>query len=145
VCHNKELEIILVDDYALKVYGLDIPEMLFWEAYVMQQDCSRPKGTDWDTGMPASLFFMEQNFCSLRGRSKFEIHRAVVYQIDPDRPMEPRTLLMAYEENGNVKPLVDDFKCLLFGSRGLQFDTEIQKEHIKWMLWCVKNIEEVLK
>lgn len=31
-------------------YGLNITERLFWEAYVMIQDCSRPSGTEWDIG-----------------------------------------------------------------------------------------------
>ena len=31
-------------------WGLDISERLFWEAYIMMQDCSRPSGTEWDIG-----------------------------------------------------------------------------------------------
>jgi hypothetical protein len=32
------------------VWGLNITERLFWEAYIMIQDCSRPSGTEWDIG-----------------------------------------------------------------------------------------------
>ena len=145
VCNNTDLEIILVDDYAPKVYGLDIPEKLFWEAYVMQQDCSRPEGTDWDINLPSNLFDMDQNFATLRRHPKSGEPRVVVYQMNPCSPTEPRTLLMAYEEHGSVKPVVCDFDCLLSGSRGLQYDTEIPKEQVKLMQWFVKNIGEVLE
>ncbi|KAL7429500.1 hypothetical protein ACHAXM_002322, partial [Skeletonema potamos] len=47
------VRVTLVDTYArarTPVFGLDITERLFWESYVMMQDCSRPSGTEWDIG-----------------------------------------------------------------------------------------------
>ena len=41
-----------IDDYAFVegIYGLDIPETLFWESYVVPNDITRPKGSKLDTG-----------------------------------------------------------------------------------------------
>lgn len=41
------------------VYGLCISERLFWEAYVMAQDCSRPAGTEWDIGRGSEVSFAQ--------------------------------------------------------------------------------------
>jgi hypothetical protein len=50
---DSNLGVTLVDKYAhasTPVFGLDITERLFWESYVMMQDCSRPSGSEWDIG-----------------------------------------------------------------------------------------------
>ena len=42
-----------IDTYANSnppAFGLNITERLFWEAYVMIQDCSRPSDSEWDIG-----------------------------------------------------------------------------------------------
>jgi len=36
-------------------FGLNVSERLFWEAYVMIQDCSRPLGTEWDIGRKSEV------------------------------------------------------------------------------------------
>jgi hypothetical protein len=45
-------------------YGLNITERLFWEAYVMIQDCSRPSGTEWDIGRGSEVSAVAQ-FCRI--------------------------------------------------------------------------------
>jgi hypothetical protein len=50
---DANLGVTKIDTYAKAkppAYGLDISERLFWEAYVINQDCSRPDGTEWDIG-----------------------------------------------------------------------------------------------
>jgi hypothetical protein len=43
-------------------YGLNVTERLFWEAYVMIQDCSRPSGTEWDIGRGSEVSVVAR-FC----------------------------------------------------------------------------------
>ena len=144
---DTNLNVWFVDTYidsAHPVYGLDITERLFWESYVMMQDCSRPVGTDWDIGRNSELTFMDMNFKSIRNKPAPGDPRAVVYQMSKTSPMEPRMLLMAYEEYGRVKPVVSDFDCFLLGSRGVKYKNPIPPDQIDLVKWSVKNISEVL-
>ena len=88
------------------VFGLDITERLFWQAYVIMQDISRPPGTEWESGRGSEPQFMNMNWKPIRAQPEPGDPRAVVYQYSKGSPMEPRTLLMAYEEFGCVKPVV---------------------------------------
>lgn len=45
-------------------YGLNVTERLFWEAYVMIQDCSRPSGTEWDIGRGSEVSVVAR-FCEV--------------------------------------------------------------------------------
>eukprot|EP00804_Cyclotella_cryptica_P003394 CCRYP_018550-RA/>CCRYP_018550-RA protein AED:0.08 eAED:0.08 QI:140/0.91/0.92/1/0.5/0.30/13/434/1368 len=126
------------------VYGLSISERLFWEAYVMMQDCSRPAGTEWDIGRGSELNFMEMNFKTMRHEPKPGDACPVVFQMSTSSPMEPRTLLVAYEENGKVKPVVSDFDCFLTGTRGVKYKQTIPKDQVELLKWSVDNISEVL-
>ena len=144
---DTNLNVKLVDTYidsSHPVYGLDITERLFWESYVMMQDCSRPAGTDWDIGRNSELTFMDMNFKAIRNIPAPGEPRAVVYQMSKSSPMEPRMLLMAYEEYGRVKPVVSDFDCFLLGSRGVKYEHPIPQDQIDLVKWSVKNISEVL-
>jgi len=60
-----------IDDYASTqgVYGLDIPEKLFWESYVVPNDISRPRGSKHDTGRPSMPGFQQMNIETLRNWS----------------------------------------------------------------------------
>ena len=144
---DTNLNLNFVDTYidsSHPVYGLDITERLFWESYVMMQDCSRPAGTDWDIGRNSELTFMDMNFKAIRNIPAPGEPRAVVYQMSESSPMEPRMLLMAYEEYGRVKPVVSDFDCFLLGSRGVKYEHPIPQDQIDLVKWSVKNISEVL-
>jgi len=118
--------------------------MGFWQAYVIMQDCSRPPGTEWDSGRGSEPNFMNMNWKAVRTIPEPGDPKAVVYQKSKGSPMEPRTLLMAYEEFGRVKPVVSDFDCFLLGSRGVKYKEPIPKDQIKLVKWTVKNITEVL-
>ena len=131
-------------DSRVPVFGLDITERLFWESYVMTQDCARPAGTDWDIGRQSELTFQDMNFKAIRHDPAPGEPRAVVYQMSKTHPMEPRMLLMAYEEYGRVKPVVSDFDCFLLGSRGVKYNHPLPPDQVELVQWSVKNISDVL-
>lgn len=144
---DTNLAVNFVDTYvdsSEPVFGLDITERLFWESYVMMQDCSRTPGTEWDIGRGSEPTFMDMNFKAIRHEPAPGARRAVVYQMSKTSPMEPRKLLMAYEEYGRVKPVVSDFDCFLLGSRGVKYKEPVPPEQVELLQWSVKNISEVL-
>lgn len=96
------------------------------------------------TGRGSEPTFMDFNFKSIRKNPGIGAPRAVVYQFSEQFPMEPRTLLMAYEEHGMVKPVVSDFDCFLLGSRGVKYSQPIPPDQVELVKWSVKNISEVL-
>lgn len=150
-------QILVLDDYVPKCYGLDIPKRLFWEGYVMRAaDITREPGSEFDTGRPSRASFQDMNFGSIKDEEKCDpdMPRAVVWQYtdpylpptepDPD-PMMPQTLLMAYEEHGRVMPVVSDFDCFLLGTRGVRFHTPIPEDQVEFVHNMLGNIENILK
>lgn len=141
------MSIEFVDTYSNTshpVFGLDISECLFWESYVMMQDFSRPAGTEWDIGRKSEFTFMDTNFKSIRHIPQPDEPRVVIYQMSKDSPIEPRMLVLAYEELGRVKPVVSDFDCFLLGSRGVRYKSPISKDQAELVQWSVKNIGQLL-
>ena len=122
MCNDANLSAVLVDDHAPDVYGLEVSERLLWEAYVMHSDCSRPEGSEWDVGIKSPVAYAQKNIDALQKWDAFisppKGTHTVLYQLKESSPMEPRTLVMAYEERGDVRPVVDGFECFLFGTRG---------------------------
>lgn len=109
--HDNALEVMLldiadpsiapIDDYAPDSYGIELPERLFWEAYFVNQDCTRKDGSVYDSGRASQPAFQDMNFAALRSKSEEGYPQAVVFQnADRDDPMNPFEMLMAYEENG---------------------------------------------
>lgn len=136
-----------IDDISKKrveLFALDIEEPLFWECYVMMQYCSRPADTEWDIGRKSLPPFMSMNLDTIRRTPGEGEPRAVVYQMSKTNPMEPRMLLMAYEENGGVKPVVSDFDCFILGSRRVRYKNPIPPDQVELLQWSVRNIGEVL-
>lgn len=135
-----------IDDYAPNRYGLEIPERLFWEAFFNQQDITRKAGSEYDTGRPSQPAFQDMNFAAIRAEPKENAPRAVVYQgADPDSPMNPFELLVAYEENSRVMPVVSDFDCFLVGTKRVAFESPLPDEQLNVLKWYVKEIENVMK
>ena len=106
-------------------HGLEVPERTFWDVFVKSQPIAQEEG--WETGRESEPAFMELNLHATRdgarmtdkvtkviGRS-ISAPRAVVMQWDDSRPLNPATLLMAYEED-RVLPVVSDFDAFLVGS-----------------------------
>ena len=128
------------------VFGIEIPEKLFWEAYVMRRDCSRPAGDkDWDIKRGSIPAFMEMNLHSIRTSPDPGEPRTVVFQKCNLDPMEPRMLLMAYGENGTVKPVVSDFDCFLLGTRGVKYREPIPQDQVDLVKWSVGSIGTILE
>lgn len=141
-----EPEIIILDEYAdapKPTFGVQIPERLFWEAFVMRRDISRDDDSPDDTGRPSFPSFQDMNFATLRN---FEPGRPrpVVLQYDTRDPMDARNLLVAYEEDQKVVPVVSDFDCFLVGTKGVAYDKPIPDDQLKLVDWCLTKIEAIL-
>ena len=151
-----DLSVRILDDYAknkgwgpfAKGFGVEISERLFWEAYVCRQDITREAGSEHDTGRASIPEFQDMNFGSTRRRN-YGCPKTVVWQhADPKKghsPMDPRTLVVAYEENKIVLPVVSDFDCFLLGTRGVTFSKPLPHEQIDLVNWEIDNIENILR
>lgn len=91
----------IIDSYVPERYGFEISERLFWEAFISRQDITRIHGCEYCPGRPSQPAFQDLNLDALRNGPVKGEPRAVLYQnADPDTPMNPFELLMAYEEHG---------------------------------------------
>mmetsp|Transcript_30311 Transcript_30311/g.65451 ORF Transcript_30311/g.65451 Transcript_30311/m.65451 type:complete len:462 (-) Transcript_30311:403-1788(-) len=169
-----------IDNYFVEgIFGLDIPEKLFWESYVAPNDISRPDGSKLDTGRPSMPEFQQMNLETLRnwgdklyphsddtmgdileeGRNEANLDaeadpRPVLWHGGCGRvgeeppedynPMCPLGLLMAYEENDKVTPVVSDFDCFLVGTRGVKYSEPFGKQELSMLSSCVEEIEGIL-
>lgn len=139
-------EIIPIDEYSPQTFGLDIPERLFWEAFIVQKNIDRLPGTPMCTGRPSEPAFQNMNFASTRKPKKFG-SKAVVFQYgghDDCDPLCPLTLVMAYEEKGKVLPVVSDFDGFLIGTKGVEYDRPLPPEQIEIMKRVIDGIENIL-
>jgi len=68
--------------------------------------------------------------------------RVVLYQHDKEDAMNPRGLLIAYQEDV-VTPVVSDFDPFTFGSRSMNYDP-IAKEQVEVLKWSLEGIRKVL-
>lgn len=132
---NKALE--MVDDYS-GIYGLNMPEPVMREAYIMRQDISFLAG--WETGRQSEPAFMDMNLHAVIGSSKPTV---VLYQIDESNPMNPQGLLIAYAE-ATVKPVVSDFDTFTVGSRGVSYRPLIENQ-VKLAEWSLDRTADVLR
>jgi len=159
--------IFKIDEYASShkgVFGLDIPEKLFWEGYVVNNDVTREVGSEDDTGRPSMPEFQGMNLHTLRKvPQKNTLHlssdpRPVLYHAgcvskheelsESSNPLCPLDLLMAYEESdnshGRVTPVVSDFDCFLVGTRGVKFSEPLREQELSMLTKCIDEIEEIL-
>ena len=114
----------------------------------MIQDISRDEITA--TGRPSTPGFQDANLKTLKVAHASKIKPSpmpvvVQYDKDPDNAMKPQTLVMAYEENGTVTPVVSDFDGFLLGWRreALWFGCNLPREQEDLMLWCVDHIGDI--
>jgi hypothetical protein len=131
------------------LYGLELPQRLFWLGCVINQDITRDKDTQ--TGRPSTPGFQDANMKTLKVACDAKPRPSpmpVVFQYDkdPDNALKPQYLLMAYEENGSVTPVVSDFDGFLLGWRreALWFGCHLPRDQEDLMLWCVDQIEKIL-
>lgn len=138
----------IVDKYARKhLYGLEMSQRLFWKGYVIQQSIAREG--EYETGRPSTPGFQDANNKTLKLALQLNPEPTpmpVVFQFDVTQPMKPQTLVMAYEENGTVTPVVSDFDGFLLGWRreALWFGCNLPREQEKLMMWCIEHIERIL-
>ena len=111
------------------VFGLDVPERVFREVYIVRPDVTPAVG--WETGRESEPAFLDMNLHALRDRNSNP--SVVLFQFDKKDPMNPLGLLMAYAE-AQVKPVVSDFDTFLVGSRGVQYEPT-PPEQVTLMNW----------
>jgi len=147
----------LVDDYAPKCYGIELSDRLLWQTCVANFDISRPEDSTFYTGRPSQPAFQDMNFSAIYKTCSTNVGqmltddepRVVLWQTCGDQladcdPLDPRGLIMAYEENGRVLPVVSDFDCFTMGTRGVAYNTPLPEEQIELLKWCVSQIGQVL-
>jgi len=132
-----EQEVRPVRDYEPDVYGLDVPELLLLEVYIMQSNLAPAIG--WETGRGSEPAFLDMNRHALRDGGKPPV---VLFQFDEHFPFNPSGLLMAYAET-SVKPVVSDFDTFLIGSRGVTYQPT-PPEQIELMNWALTHTESFL-
>lgn len=133
-----ERRIDLIEDYAPKNYGLDVPEPVMKEAYIMASDISPVMG--WETGRRSEPAFMDMNLHAIRETSEPKV---VLFQNDEADAMNPRGLLIAYAEK-YVKPVVSDFDTFLVASKGMDYES-IPDEQAKLVLWTLEHTQNILE
>ena len=126
-------------------FGIEMTQRLFWEGYVKNQDISR--SGDLETGRASMPGFQDANLSSLKLSNEGKHpHVPVIDQLCEEDPMSPQHLVMAYEENGCVTPVVSDFDGFLLGWRreALWFGCNLPRDQEDLMLWMVDQIEKIL-
>lgn len=126
-----------VEDYQPQVYGLDLPEPLVREAYIMRPDLSPVMG--WEVGRRSEPAFMDMNLHAVRDASEPLV---VLYQYDESDSMNPRGLLIAYAEK-YCKPVVSDFDTFLVGSYGMVYEP-LPPDQIELIRWAFRHTEDIL-
>lgn len=129
-------KIKLVDNYKPDCFGLEIPEPLLKEAYIMQPDIVPRVG--WETGRASEPAFMDMNLHAVREVSEPKV---VLYQFDESDPFNCRGLLIAYAEQF-VKPVVSDFDTFTVGSTNVEYEPlpANQAALAKWSLEHAKKV-----
>eukprot|EP00592_Proboscia_alata_P015112 CAMPEP_0194400088 /NCGR_PEP_ID=MMETSP0174-20130528/127015_1 /TAXON_ID=216777 /ORGANISM="Proboscia alata, Strain PI-D3" /LENGTH=1084 /DNA_ID=CAMNT_0039196557 /DNA_START=293 /DNA_END=3547 /DNA_ORIENTATION=+ len=103
-------------------------------------------GSEHDTGRPSTFSWQESNLESLRNRNNKRKRRVVLWsQPDSCNPLGlcPYNLLMAYEENDLVVPVVSDFDCFLVGTKRIPIKS-LPKPQFEMMKKCVTRCEDIL-
>lgn len=106
----------LLDHYSAKgIFGMQAPQALFWKVFV-QDAATIERSGDLITGRPSTPGFQDAHHKALQKCQDFatsppssEGHIPVIFQLEDEIPLQPQTLVMAYEENGTVTPVVSDF------------------------------------
>lgn len=131
-------KIDIVDDYAPKVFGIDLPEPVLRETYLMLADLSPVMG--WETGRRSEPAFMDMNLHAVRDVSEPKV---VLFQFDESDPMNVRGLLVAYAEE-LVKPVVSDFDTFVVASKGMMYEP-VPEDQQKIVTWMLEHCHDVLK
>ena len=138
-------EIFIIKDAEPQSFGLDVPEPLVREAYIMRPDLTQIVG--WETGRPSVPQYMDMNLHCVRSWTRPAV---CLVQFDTSDPMNPHGLLIAYQESTNatgllnqVKPVCSDFDTFTVGSKGMHYETTAS-EQVEVINWQLDRAEEVL-
>jgi hypothetical protein len=111
------------------------------EACIRRRDLSHPPG--WETGRASDPDYMSLNLLSVR-HVHLDEPRVVVLQVDDGGDvLNPRGLLVAYEEDGHVRPVASDMDALLIGTRGVAHPS-MPEEHHAFAHSLIRNVEAIL-
>jgi hypothetical protein len=128
----------ILDEFAPKNYGIEMPEGLLHEAYIELEDLTPHAG--WETGRESEPAFMDMNLHAIRHKCVPEI---VLWQFDEAHPMNPHGLLVAYAEQ-EVKPVVSDFDAFLIASTGMEY-ASLPADQVELQKWALDHTEEILQ
>lgn len=120
------------------VFGIDVPEPLVREAFIMKPDLAPTVG--WETGRVSEPAFMDMNLHAVRDGHDPQV---VLFQMDQDRAMNPHGLLIAYSE-ASVKPVVSDFDTFTVGSRNMAYET-LAQDQAELAAWSLDQTREILE
>jgi cAMP-dependent protein kinase regulator len=118
-------------------FGLNVPEIVVREAYIMRPDLTFLLG--WETGRHSEPAFMNMNLHALRNGVAPQV---VLYQCDDDC-MNPHGLLIAYAES-NMKPVVSDFDTFTVGSRNMRYE-QVPSTQTAVATWALANTSSILE
>jgi CRP-like cAMP-binding protein len=135
----EDQQVLAVREYEPSAFGLDVPELLLMEVYIMRADVSPVVG--WETGRDSEPAFLDMNRHSLRDGVAPPV---VLYQFDTKDPLNPLGLLMAYAEN-RVTPVVSDFDTFLVGSKGVSYTERMDPKQVELMKWALKHTAALLE
>jgi len=127
----------ILEEYEPNAWGLELPEALLRETYIMRSDLSPMLG--WETGRKSEPAFMDMNMHATRDVSEPKV---VLYQNDESEPMNPRGLLIAYAEK-YVKPVVSDFDTFTIGSMGMSYEP-LPPDQCKLVTFALDQTEKIL-
>lgn len=133
------LELIDASADGSEAFGVEMPARLLWEVYVARQDISHAAGGFGETGRESEPGLMDLNVQAVTNQNVTP--KAVLWQYDSKRPLNPRGLLMAHEED-KLRPVASDIDCLLLGSRHCSYQpiAAEQLEQIDWMLLRIDGV-----
>ncbi len=133
-----------IDDYAPQVFGIEVSCRVLWKGLVERKDISRVPGSKLYTGRESQPAFQDMNFSALRLKD-IDGPLPVLYQCADEDPFDARMLVMAYEGEGKVTPVVSDFDCFLIGTSKFYYSDPMPPEQVDLMDWCVSQIEWILE
>jgi len=131
------------DEYAPEMYSIEVSCRVLWEGLVERKDITREPDSKFDSGRASQPAFQDMNFAALR-RQNYDEALPVLYQTSDNDPFDARMIVMAYEEEGKVVPVVSDFDCFLIGSKNFFYEDKLAPEQVDLLDWCVSQIEWIL-
>ena len=108
-------------------------------------------GSEHDTGRQSMTSLQEANLNSLRtvpptcGRPRVVLWHFEEGSENRHSDLCPHNLLMAYEENGKVVPVVSDFDGFLMGTKRIRFDQGLPSEQVELVRAEIQIAKEILE